>query len=75
MSNPRPVDACLLDADVVELMAAAFPSMELDEVAAFEDIMHRFSTHRKNQSCVSVELASWMWLKICCLLKECGHFS
>lgn len=44
-TNPRPVDACLLDADVVGLLAAAFPDMELDEVATYEDIMSGFWTN------------------------------
>ena len=44
LGTPRPVDSCLLDADVAGLMAAAFPNMELGELATYDDIMKGFWT-------------------------------
>ena len=43
--NPYcPVDACLLDSDVVALMEAAYPDMEIDELSTFGEIMSSFWT-------------------------------
>ena len=44
-NKPRPVDSCLLDADVVGLMGAAFPSLELEELVTYTDIMQGFWTN------------------------------
>ena len=37
-----PVDACILDADVIGLMKAAYPDLELDEIAQYDSIMAGF---------------------------------
>ena len=39
---PRPVDACLLDCDVVSLIGAAYPDLEMDEIASYPSIMLGF---------------------------------
>jgi hypothetical protein len=39
-----PADAALLDEDVIGLMLAAYKDTPIEEVAAFDDIMHRFWT-------------------------------
>ena len=44
MDPPCPIDACLLDSDIVALMEAAYPDMELDELSTFGEIMASFWT-------------------------------
>ena len=41
-SNLRAIDACLLDADVIGLMNAAYPSLTLDQMAEQDSIMSGF---------------------------------
>ena len=45
MSKPCPLDACLLDTDVVGLMEAAFPDEDPNDIAEYDDIMCTFWTN------------------------------